>query len=124
MAKIHQFCQSLASFSQNSVNTNMVEINDSNFDVKHIDIVVRLVATFIDEMTKHNDSSVPEEILPFTRSFFVKKDSAKITLAVTTKQKANTMQPDATIEDSKHKSEGTNPVPKKVKVPKEFSDKS
>jgi hypothetical protein len=43
---------------------------------------------FIKKVTEHiEDSSVPKEIPPFARTFFVEQDSGKITLAATTKQK-------------------------------------
>ena len=61
MAKLHQFFQDLASFSQNSVNTNKVEINHQNFDVKQVATAVRLMTKFIKKMTEHiEDSPVPK----------------------------------------------------------------
>jgi hypothetical protein len=116
MAKFHQFFQNLASFFQNSFNTNMVKINDQNFDVKQLATAVKLMTKFIKKMTEHiEDSSVPKEIPPFARTFFVKQDSGKITLAATTEQKTDVKQPAATTKGGKCKSDGTNPAPKRKK---------
>ncbi len=41
MAKLHQFFQNLASFSQNSLNTNKVQINNQNFDIKQVTTAVK-----------------------------------------------------------------------------------
>jgi hypothetical protein len=97
MATLHQYFQNLASFSQNSVNTNKVKINDHNFDVKQVGTAVKLMTKFIKKMTEHiEDSPVPKEIPPIARTFFVKQESQKITLAATTKQKMDATQPAAT----------------------------
>ena len=65
MGKLHQCFQHLASFSQNSMNTNKVELNDNALDIKHITTAVKLVSKFFKKMTEHiEDSSVPKEISP------------------------------------------------------------
>ena len=46
MAKTHQFFQLLASFSQNSINTNKVELGLANLDDKHIKTAIKLVTKF------------------------------------------------------------------------------
>ncbi len=83
--------------TQNSVNTNKVEINNQNFNVKQVIAVVELMIKFIKKMTEHiEDRSVSKEIPPFARTFFIKQDSRQITLAATTEQKTDVKQPAAT----------------------------
>ena len=47
MAKIHQLFQYLTSFSQNSINTNNVEIGDLDLETKQIIITVKFASKFI-----------------------------------------------------------------------------
>jgi hypothetical protein len=53
MAKLHQFFQSLAMFSQNSINTNKVEINNLSFDKKQITAAMKLVTKFFKKIIEH-----------------------------------------------------------------------
>jgi hypothetical protein len=73
MAKIHQLFQLLASFLQNLINTNKIEVADDKFDVKNVTIVVKLVSKFFSKMQEHgNDNSIPKNVPAFARSFFSK----------------------------------------------------
>jgi hypothetical protein len=124
MGKLHQSFQNLASFFQNSINTNKVKINDSDFDVKQVGIVVKLMSKFIKNMKEHiEDSSVPKEIPPFARKFFIEQDGGKIVALApsTTDQKMDAKTATAT-KGGKRKSDGTDPALKKKK--RETSDKS
>jgi hypothetical protein len=72
MGKLHQFFQYLASFLQNSINTNKVEIGNSALEIKHITIGNKLAAKFINKMVKHiNNNLVPKEIPAFAKDLFV-----------------------------------------------------
>jgi hypothetical protein len=72
MAKIHQFFHHLANFSQNSLNTNKVELSDSDFDTRLVKTGVKLGAKFINKMTEHvEDNSIPKEIPNFAKSLFI-----------------------------------------------------
>ena len=44
MSKIHQFFMHLASFLQNLINTNKIEIGDSTFETKQVSIAVKLAS--------------------------------------------------------------------------------
>ena len=125
MGKIHQCFQHLASFSQNSMNTNKVELNDDALDTKHVTTAVKLVSKFFKKMIEHvEDSSVPKEIPPFARTFFVEQ-SGNVTAApistVPTEQNTAAKTPAAGTEGGKRKSEGDGAQPRKKR---ETSDKS
>ena len=118
MGKLHQCFQYLASFSQNLINTNKVEINNPSLNIKQVNMAVKLVSKFCKKMTKHiEDSTVPKEIPPFARSFFVEQ-SGKITPtaipATINEQDTTGKQPAAGNEGGgKRKSEGGNIQQKK-----------
>jgi hypothetical protein len=83
MGKLHQFFQHLASFLQNSINTNKVEIGNSTLEIKHITIGVRLAAKFINKMVEHiNNNLVPKEIPAFAKGLFVKQTVGSIARAI------------------------------------------
>jgi hypothetical protein len=83
MGKPYQFFQHLTSFSQNSINTNKVEIGDMTLEIKHITKGVRIGAKFINKMVKHiNNNSVPKKIPAFAKDFFVKQNAKCIPLAI------------------------------------------
>ncbi len=85
MGKIHQFFQHLASFSQNSVNTNKVELGLLDFDDKHIKTAVKLASNFFKKMVDHiDDNSLPKEVSTFAKSLFVEQTSGGLTLATCT----------------------------------------
>ena len=72
MSKIHQFFMHLASFSQNSINTNKIEIGDSTFETKQVSVAVKLASKFLGKMQEHiEDNSIPKEVPAFAKSFFV-----------------------------------------------------
>jgi hypothetical protein len=72
MAKIHQFFMHLASFSQNSINTNKIEVGDNKFKVKNVSTMVRLAAKFFNKMQEHvDDNSIPKDVPAFAKSFFI-----------------------------------------------------
>ncbi len=134
MAKIHQMFMHLANFSQNSLNTNKVELGDSNFDTRLVKTGVRLGAKIINKMIKHvEDNSVPKEIPNFAKSLFVKQTAGGIITLTATNTDAKNQKGAAvsgavvsgtTIsgESNKRKSNGNEPGKKKSR--KEFSDKS
>jgi len=72
MSKIHQFFMHLASFSQNSINTNKIEIGDSTFETKQVSVAVKLASKFFVKMQEHiDDNSIPKDVPAFAKSFFV-----------------------------------------------------
>ena len=72
MAKIHQFFMHLASFSQNSINTNKIEIGNSMFDTKQVSVAVKLASKFFAKMQEHiDDNSIPKDVPAFAKSFFI-----------------------------------------------------
>ena len=71
MAKVHQFFQHLALFSQNPINTNKIEMGDNTFDIKNVSTVVRLASKFFNKMQEHvEDNSIPKDVSAFAKSFF------------------------------------------------------
>ena len=125
MGKLHQCFQHLASFSQNSINTNKVELNDDTLDVKQVAVAVKLISKFFKKMTEHiEDSSVPKDIPPFARTFFVEQAgnfTAVVPSLVPTEQNTAAKTPAAGTEGGKRKSEGGDTQPRKKR---ETSDKS
>jgi hypothetical protein len=88
MGKLHQFFQNLASFSQNSINTNKVEhgITTSalGLDSKNIAIAVKLGSKFLKKMAEHiKDDTVPKEVPSFARSLFTETSTIPLLLANT-----------------------------------------
>ena len=125
MGKLHQFFQHLASFSQNSINTNKVETNNNTLDVKQVTTAVKLVSKFFKKMIEHiEDSTIPKEIPPFARIFFVEQ-SGKVTPAAnpatTIEQESAGKQPTAGTEGGKRKSDGAD---NQMRKKRETSDKS
>ena len=73
MSKIHQFFIHLASFSQNSINTNKIETGDDKFECKQVSVAVKLASKFFTKMQEHvEDNSIPKDVPAFAKSFFVK----------------------------------------------------
>jgi hypothetical protein len=125
LGKLHQFFQHLASFSQNSINTNKVEIGNSTLEMKHITISMKLAAKFIIEMVKHiDDNSVPKEISAFAKDLFVEQTVKCIALAIpdVKQKKQPSTQPAASGDDEKRKANVNEPGQNKPR--KKFSDKS
>ena len=80
MGKIHQLFQYLASFSQNSINTNKVEIGDVNLETKQITTAVKFASKVITKMLEHIDeNSIPKNIPAFAKSLFVEAPKAGLT---------------------------------------------
>jgi hypothetical protein len=125
MGKLHQCFQHLASFSQNSINTNKVELNDNTLNVKQVAVAVKLISKFFKKMTEHiEDSSVPKDIPPFARTFFVEQTgnvTAVVPSLVPTERNMAAKTPAAGTEGGKRKSEGGDTQPRKKR---ETSDKS
>ena len=72
MSKIHQSFMHLASFSQNSINTNKIEIGDSMFETKQVSVTVMLTSISFAKMQEHiDDNSIPKDVPAFAKSFFV-----------------------------------------------------
>jgi hypothetical protein len=132
MGKTHQFFQHLASFSQNSINTNKVELGLADLDERHIKTAIKLAAKFFKKMVDHiDDNSVPKEVPTFAKSLFVEQTSGRFAIAppaIAPAPKSNpTVQPTTSKEGGKRKTNGDEPavvVPGNKKPRKEFSDKS
>ncbi len=74
ISKIHQFFQHLANFSQNSLNTNKVEVGNSAFKTKLVKTGVKLGAKIINKMIKHvEDNLLLKDIPAFAKSLFVEQ---------------------------------------------------
>ena len=62
----------LASFFQNSINANKIELGEYNFDTKTVVTAIKLASKFFSKMQKHIDNnSVPKDVRTFARGFFV-----------------------------------------------------
>jgi hypothetical protein len=128
MAKIHQFFQLLASFLQNLINTNKVELGLTDLDNKHVKTAIKLATKFFKKMVNHiNDNSIPREVPTFVKSLFVKRNSGGFVIAPRTIEapKSNpTVQPATSKEGGKGKTNGNERAAGNKKLRKEFSDKS
>jgi hypothetical protein len=72
MSKTHQFFMHLASFSQNSINTNKIETGDSKFEMRSVSVAVKLASKFFAKMQEHiDDNSIPPDVPAYAKSFFV-----------------------------------------------------
>ncbi len=124
----------LANFSRNSLNTNKVELGDSDFDTRLVKSRVRLGAKFINKMIEHiEDNLVPKETPNFAKSLFVEQTAGGIITLGETNTNANKQKGAAVSgavisgtavsgESNKRKSNGNEPGKKKSR--KEFSVKS
>jgi len=125
MGKLHQCFQHLASFSQNSINTNKVELNDNTLDIKQVAIAVKLISKFFKKMTEHiEDSSVPKDIPPFARTFFIEQAGNVTAVAPSlapTEQNKDAKTTAMGTEGSKRKSDSGETQPRKKR---ETSDKA
>jgi hypothetical protein len=60
MGKIHQFFMHLASFLQNSINTNKIKVGDHKFETKMVSTAVKLASKFFSKIQEHvNNNSIP-----------------------------------------------------------------
>jgi hypothetical protein len=72
MAKLHQFFMHLAFFSQNSINTNKIEVGNGMFETKALSVAVKLGSKFFSKMQEHvDDNSIPKDVPAFAKRFFV-----------------------------------------------------
>jgi hypothetical protein len=123
MAKLHQFFQNLALFSQNSVNTSLVEhgTTGNKLDIRNISIAAKFAAKFWKKMKNHiEDDTIPSEIPSFVHTMFMEPASGIIPAAPVAIDK-----PAATstaLIGAKGKKYGNEPSKKKQK--RETSDKS
>ena len=79
MSKIHQFFMHLASFSQNSINTNKIETGNDNFECKQVSVAVKLSSKFFAKMQEHvEDNSVPKDVPAFAKSFLLKRQGGAL----------------------------------------------
>ena len=127
MGKIHQFFQNLATFSQNSVNTNKVELGLADLDDKSIKIAIRLASKFFKKMVDHiDDNSLPKEVPSFAKNLFVEQTSGGFALAHCRIEHSKTeaTQPTAPNESGKRKPSTEEASGMHKKQRKEFSDKS
>jgi hypothetical protein len=123
MAKLLQFFQNLALFSQNSVNTNLVEhgaIGDK-LDIRNVSIAVNFSAKFWKKMNYHiKEDAVLKEIPSFARTMFVEQASGIVAAALVAVDKSATTST-ASIEAKGKKSVDE---PSKKKQKRETSNKS
>ena len=117
----------LASFSQNSINTNKVEVGDDKFETKMVSTAVKLASKFFSKMQEHvNNNSIPKDVPSFARSFFADAawgGLARAPMVDKPKIPETTTQPTEANPNGKHKPNGEEQDGKK-KPRKEFSDKS
>ena len=72
----------LASFSQNSINTNKIELGDDDFDTKMVVTAVKLASKFFSKVQEHiDDNSFPKDVPAFARGFFADAAGGGIPLA-------------------------------------------
>jgi hypothetical protein len=79
------FSKNLALFSQNSVNTNLVEhgATGNELDIRNVSIAVKFVAKFWKKMNDHiKDDTIPKEIPSFARTMFVEPVSGIVAAAL------------------------------------------
>jgi hypothetical protein len=96
MAKLHQFFMHLAYFSQNSINTNKIEVGDSMFKTKALSVAVKLGSKFFSKMQEHvDDNSIRKDVPAFAKSFFVEAPGGGVVPAPTneTTNKPTAAQP-------------------------------
>ena len=87
MSKIHQFFIHLASFSQNSINTNKIETGNDKFECKQVSVAVKLASKFFTKMQEHvEDNSIPKDVPAFTMSFFVEATGGGVRSRTTGRQ--------------------------------------
>jgi hypothetical protein len=82
--KTSSFFQHLALFSQNSINTNLVEHSNhgKGLNIKSVSTAVKLASKFLKKMTKHiNDDIVPKEVPAFAHTLFVEQPGGSFTNA-------------------------------------------
>jgi hypothetical protein len=123
MAKLHQCFQNLALFSQNSINTNLVEhgATGDKLDIRNVSIAVKFAAKFWKKMNNHiKDDTVPKEIPSFAHTMFVEPTSGIVAAASVAIDKS-TATSTASI-GAKGKKYGNEPSKKKQK--RETSNKS
>ncbi len=123
MAKLHQFFQNLALFSQNCVNTNLVEHSTTGdeLDIRNVSIVVKFAAMFWKKVNDHiKDDTIPKVIPSFACAMFVEPASGIVAPAPVAVNKSTTTST-ASI-GAKGKKYGNEPSKKKQKW--ETSNKS
>jgi hypothetical protein len=128
MAKLHQFFQNLALFSQNLINTNKLKLADPNLDSKNVTIAVKLALKFLNKMQDHvEDNSIPKDVPAFSKSFFTKLTGGGFIHATKSddSKKPNATQPTISNENGrgKRKPSGVKQEGGKKKSKKKFSDK-
>ncbi len=117
------FSKNLALFSQNSVNTNLVEhgATGDKLDIRNISIAVKFAVKFWTKMNNHiKDNTVPKEIPSFAHTMFEKPASGIVAAAPVAINKS-TATSTASI-GAKGKKYGNEPS--KIKQKQETSDKS
>jgi len=109
MSKIHQFFMHLASFSQNSINTNKIETGDDKFETRSVSVAVKLASKFFAKMQEHiDDNSIPKDVPAFAKSFFVEATGGGFVPAPTADEAAKpaTNQPTDANGGGKRKANG------------------
>ena len=129
MAKIHQVFMHLASFSQNSINTNKIELGNDDFDTKMVVTAVKLASKFFSKVQEHiDDNSFPKDVPAFARGFFADAAGGGFVQAPTIAEQppanTSTRQPAEANPNGKRKPYGEEQEGGKKKPRKEFSDKS
>ncbi len=128
LCKVHQVFMHLASFFQNSINANKIELGEYNFDTKTVVTAIKLASKFFSKMQKHIDNnSVPKDVQTFARGFFVDATEGGFvhTPAIDEQPPATkSTQPAEPNPNGKRKPNGEEQEGSKKKPRKEFSDKS
>ncbi len=122
------FFSTLLCFPKNSINTNKIELADTNLDSKNVIIVVKLASKFLNKMQEHiNNNLIPKDVPAFAKSFFTESRRDGFILAAKSdkSKKPDAIQPTALSVSGggKRKLHGNKQEGKK-KPKKEFSDKS
>jgi hypothetical protein len=120
VGKLHQFFQHLASFSQNSINTNLVKHGNhgKRLNIKSVSTAAKLASKFLKKMTEHmEDNTVLKEVPAFACTLFVEQPGGYFTNSPVIKKTTKT--PAA---NRRGKKDGNKPKKKKQK--REASDKS
>ncbi len=124
MAKIHQFFLNLVLFSQNSVNTNLVEhgATGDELNISNVVIAVKFAVKFWKKMNDHiKDDTIPKEIPPFASSMFFENAGVVVATAAPVAINKSAETP-AALNQAKGKKSGKEPRNKKQK--QETSNKS
>ncbi len=104
--KSTSFFMHFASFSQNLINTNKIEVGDDKFETKMVTTAVKLESKFLNKMQEHiDDNSIPKDVPKFAKSFFVKATGGASPLH----QRLTTQRREPRLNKQKVQATNTNP---------------